>query len=267
MENKVKWIGGKITQTLLGEVWVEEPSGATIRVILWQDYNYEYGKYFMRQLLHDLQDELLIIESGNDYLINTKAVSNLVYPPRPSWFSEAVVPVKPVLLEVQCYLEPEDWFYTIGLDLTIMASDFPNSNEKYDAFVIHASEDKKEFVRPLVYRLRLMGFKIWFDEFEMKVGDSIRQTIDKGLSQSEYGIAVISQMFLKKKWPQYELNGLITKEMTGKKAVLPVWYDISFDEVVQYSQSIADKNAAIGSRDNIEEVANAIAEVLRVVRR
>lgn len=266
MKNKVIWIDGKTTNTLLGKIWETEPTGAIISVILWEDHSFRFGKYSIERLLHDSQDELLIIEVGNQWIINTKIITKIVPAPRPSWLVDATVPVNPALLEQLCYYEPEYWYYTIGLNLTVMASDFPTNYERYDAFVIHASEDKSLFVRPLVYRLRLMGFKIWFDEFEIKLGDSIRQTIDRGLSISEYGVAVISHMFLKKQWPQYELNGLITREMMGKKTVLPVWYNITFEEVMQYSPPIADKAAVFGTSDNIEDVVDAIANVLRTKR-
>ncbi|MCP4689264.1 MAG: TIR domain-containing protein, partial [Desulfobacterales bacterium] len=99
--------------------------------------------------------------------------------------------------------------------------------------------------------------------FDIKLGDSIRQSIDKGLSKSRFGIAVISHAFIKKKWTQYELNGLLAREMSGAKTVLPVWYDINREDVMMYSQSIADKLAVIGTSENVEEVASEIAEILR----
>jgi len=59
--------------------------------------------------------------------------------------------------------------------------------------------------------------------FSLKLGDSIRRAIDKGLSQSRFGVVVLSKAFFKKKWPQYELDGLAEREMKGKdKVILPV---------------------------------------------
>lgn len=263
MQSKIIWQGGLEKDTRLGKQWETEPYGATVRVTVCKDYNYACGKYSLRTLIKEHQEIFHLVEINNGWLIDTKAILGLLSAPIPSWFQESVVPVQPVLREEQCYLEPDDWFYTIRIDLNIMANDFPEKVEEYDAFVVHATEDKSDFVRPLVFYLRSMGFKIWFDEFEIKLGDSIRQSIDYGLTHSNFGIAVISKGFLKKKWPQYELNGLITREMSGVKTVLPIWYDITFEEVMKYSQSIADKSAAKGSAENIEEVANEIAEILR----
>jgi hypothetical protein len=43
----------------------------------------------------------------------------------------------------------------------------------YDAFISHASEDKDGFVRPLAKELSRRGFRVWYDEFSLKVGDKL----------------------------------------------------------------------------------------------
>lgn len=77
----------------------------------------------------------------------------------------------------------------------------------YDAFISHATEDKESVVKPLAKQLDRMGYRVWYDEFELTVGDSLRQSIDRGLGTSRYGVVVLSQAFFAKNWPQYELNG------------------------------------------------------------
>jgi len=61
----------------------------------------------------------------------------------------------------------------------------PEENKKWDLFICHASEDKEEIVRLLVNALMNAGYKVWYDEFELKLGDSLRKSIDRGLSQSK----------------------------------------------------------------------------------
>ena len=81
--------------------------------------------------------------------------------------------------------------------------------EEYDAFISHASEDKEELVRPLADALVERGLKVWYDEFNLTVGDSLRRSIDKGLAKSRFGIVVLSSSFFAKNWTQYELDGLV----------------------------------------------------------
>jgi hypothetical protein len=77
---------------------------------------------------------------------------------------------------------------------------------EWDVFISHASEDKEDFVRPLAESLRRSGLLVWYDDFTLKVGDSLRRSIDQGLAKSRHGIVVISPNFLKKDWPQKELD-------------------------------------------------------------
>lgn len=95
-------------------------------------------------------------------------------------------------------------------------------NGNYDFFVSHASEDKNGFVRPLVNAMLNLGLNVWYDEFSLEIGDSLRRTIDHGLSGSRYGIVILSENFFNKQWPQYELDALVNKSMSGQKVILPV---------------------------------------------
>jgi len=139
---------------------------------------------------------------------------------------------------------------------------FENTNKTYDVFISHASEDKDELVRPLAYALITEGLSVWYDEFEMKIGDSLRRKIDKGLSNSRFGIVVLSKDFIKKGWTNYELDGIITKSVTGEQVILPIWHNITKKEVIDYSPSLADKLARNTAIYTVEEIASEIAEVI-----
>ena len=134
--------------------------------------------------------------------------------------------------------------------------------KKYDFFISHASEDKEEFVRILAEKLTELGMKIWYDEFQLKVGDSLRRSIDDGLKTSKYGIVVLSTSFFEKNWTQYELDGLVTKEMNGVKVILPIWHKVSKDEVMSYSPTLADKVALNSSILSIDEIAKELKQLL-----
>jgi len=157
----------------------------------------------------------------------------------------------------------------LGVIARLKGGDLSESNEEpkeigYDAFIAHASEDKEDFVRPLANVLTKIGFKIWYDEFELKVGDSLRQSIDKGLANSRYAIVVLSKAFFSKNWPQYELNGLVAREIDGKKVILPIWHNIKKREVLKYSPPLADKVALSTNKMSVEEIAQELMRVLRL---
>jgi hypothetical protein len=127
----------------------------------------------------------------------------------------------------------------------------------HDVFVSHASEDKENFVKPFVDLLKGKGISVWYDDSELQIGDNLRRSIDSGLKNSRYGIVVLSEAFFKKKWTQRELDGLFAKE---DNVILPIWYKISKDEVMQYSPMIADLKALNTSDFTKEEIAEQIAK-------
>ena len=134
---------------------------------------------------------------------------------------------------------------------------------EYDVFISHASEDKDEIARPLAEALRDLGMRVWYDEFELKLGDSLRRKIDQGLARSRFGILVLSQAFTKKGWTNYELDGIITKVVSGEQTILPIWHNITKQQVIEYSPSLADKVArSTGSHTPIE-IAEEIAELIK----
>ena len=136
--------------------------------------------------------------------------------------------------------------------------------DAYDAFISHASEDKADLVAPLAGSLVEAGFRIWYDDFELTVGDSLRRSIDRGLSESRFGIVILSPNFFAKNWPQYELDGLVTREMNrGSKVILPLWHRVSKDDVRQYSLPLADKVALSTASYGLKELVEQLAKVLR----
>lgn len=139
------------------------------------------------------------------------------------------------------------------------------SEVEYDVFISYASEDQEDVVAPLAYALRAGGLSVWYDDFELGIGDSLRQKIDKGIASSRFAIVVLSKAFFNKGWPNYELDGLVTKAVGGDQVLLPIWHDITKDEVVSYSPSLADKIARNTTTQTVEEIADEIIEVVQGV--
>ena len=133
---------------------------------------------------------------------------------------------------------------------------------RFDVFISHASEDKDAFVRPLAGALSSLGVKVWFDEWTLTIGDSLRQRIDEGLVASDYGVVVLSRSFFAKKWPQAELDGLFAREMQERKVILPVWHNVTREDVLQFSPMLAGKLAA-PTDEGVAVVAHKIFAAIR----
>jgi hypothetical protein len=85
----------------------------------------------------------------------------------------------------------------------------------------------------------------------------LRESIDRGLRYSRYGIVVLSKAFFRKKWTKKELAGLVARESAGEGLILPVWHDVDEDEVARFSPMLADRVAVKSSR-GVGPVADAI---------
>ncbi len=132
----------------------------------------------------------------------------------------------------------------------------------WDVFISYAHEEKDDIVRPLAYALRQNGLRVWFDEFELRIGDSLRRKIDQGIARSAFGVVVLSTAFFAKNWAQYELDGLVTRSVDGSQVLLPLWHRLTKAEVMAHSPSLADKLARSTADSTLEEIAAEIAEVV-----
>ncbi|MCA1679868.1 MAG: toll/interleukin-1 receptor domain-containing protein [Actinobacteria bacterium] len=118
-------------------------------------------------------------------------------------------------------------------------------------------------VRPLAAELRGRGLRVWYDEFELKIGDSLRGRIEDGLARSARGVVVISPSFFAKHWTLEELAGLSAREAaSGGRRLLPIWHDVSRADVAARAPMLADRFAA-STTTPIPDLAVQIIEALR----
>lgn len=139
-----------------------------------------------------------------------------------------------------------------------------HTEEEYDVFISHASEDKESFADALCKELQEAGIKVWYDTLSIAWGDSLRAKIDNGLKKSKYGIVIISRDYIKKGWTQYELDGLFQREMTGGKTILPIWHNITKQEVEEFSHTLAGRKALNSSSMTPAEIANELRMILGI---
>lgn len=135
-------------------------------------------------------------------------------------------------------------------------------DETWDVFICHAGEDKREVAIPLYEALTARGVKAWMD-IQLRIGDSLRRKIDHGLARSRFGIVIFSPSFFAKEWPQYELDGMVTRTLAGKQAILPIWHNITKEQMIEYVSPLVDKVARDTAVHTIGAIADEIADVVR----
>jgi hypothetical protein len=133
--------------------------------------------------------------------------------------------------------------------------------KEWDIFLSHASEDDESVARPLTAALRRAGARVWLDEQELTVGDSLSEKIDEGLARSQFGAVILSPAFFAKHWPKKELAGLRAREEEGQKVILPVWHNIDKATISQFSPILSDL-LAVSTDRGIDEVARKLLDVI-----
>ena len=102
---------------------------------------------------------------------------------------------------------------------------------QYDVFLSHASEDKEAVAQPLAELLRKSGLRVWYDQFELKVGDNLVEKLNEGINGSRSGILVLSKSFFAKRWTRHELNAMENLWVTENRVLFPIWHNITLEEI------------------------------------
>ncbi|MBD2077523.1 toll/interleukin-1 receptor domain-containing protein [Phormidium sp. FACHB-592] len=127
------------------------------------------------------------------------------------------------------------------------------------AFISHDSRDKDTIVRPLAQELQRMMLSVWYDEFSLEVGDSLRGSIEAGLKRCQRCIFVLTPNFLGKGgWPKREYDSIFTRELVEERnLILPIWSEVTRNEVFEYSPTLADR-VALNWNLGLDEVASRL---------
>ena len=141
----------------------------------------------------------------------------------------------------------------------MLARTEPSTAGEFDVFISHAAEARTSLAR----ELRSAGLRVWFDEFEFGLEDSLNEKINDGLSRSRYGVVVISPTFFRKHWTQFEMNGFVARQTTGERVILPIWHRITKNEIIEYAPPLADIVALNSLIQSLQEIVGEIVEKVR----
>ena len=105
---------------------------------------------------------------------------------------------------------------------------------------------------------------VWYDEFSLKVGDNLRESIEKGLKECKKCILILSQNFIANNgWTKKEFDSIFTREIVEeKKLVLPVWYKVTKECVYDYSPSLLNVKGADWEMLGEDEVCRQLHRVI-----
>lgn len=107
---------------------------------------------------------------------------------------------------------------------------------------------------------------VWYDQFSLRVGDSLRESIERGIRECHRCILILTPNFLSNDgWSKREYDSIFTREIVEKRnVILPVWDEISTKDVYRFSPILADRVAVQWSL-GVEEVARRLVRSIDVL--
>jgi len=131
----------------------------------------------------------------------------------------------PRIKSTQVYADWSGGPHHNGIRAFIRAANASISSSAVGVFICHSHEDKP-FARRLAIAIAGSGFKVWLDEAEIRIGESLIGKIEAGITDATHLIAVISRASVTSRWCQEELRMALNRQIQGKNiAVLPVVVD------------------------------------------
>lgn len=154
-----------------------------------------------------------------------------------------------------------------GRELVVRDPNYARAREKYEkpiAFLSHDSRDK-DFVRPLAVKLATMGCPVWYDEFSLVPGQSLRESIEKGISECGKCVVVLSKNFFSNRgWSAREFETVYQKEILhGKRYMIPIWLGVTKQDVYDYSPILLDTFGINGALSE-DEIAGKLLAALKI---
>jgi mRNA-degrading endonuclease RelE of RelBE toxin-antitoxin system len=138
--------------------------------------------------------------------------------------------------------------------------------EDIDVFVSYAVKDAQDFARELADALQQRHLRVWLDEYELSVGDSIAEKVDDGLARSRYAALILSPAFFQETWSRHELEVLLDRESRGDQVILPIWHGLTRDEIMHHAPLLADRVAVESAGAPVEAIADSLAAVVSRAR-
>lgn len=132
---------------------------------------------------------------------------------------------------------------------------------KADFFISHASEDKDSFVRELANNLMLNGALVFYDEYSIKLGDSLTESINKGITNASHAIIVLSNFFFEKAWTNTELQALFNKSLREQFKLLIIYHEVKHSTAAERYPLLADIKG-IDSSIGIEKIGQSLFEAI-----
>ena len=129
-------------------------------------------------------------------------------------------------------------------------------------YLAHASEDKAR-VRPIAEYLMANGVEVWFDEWEIDPGDSLRQKMEEGLGAMTHFVVVLTETSITKPWVAKEIDVGMVQQVGGKSRFVPLVVDLDPSKLSPFLQAMLFLKIDPDSETDLKGLVDRLHDISR----
>jgi len=105
----------------------------------------------------------------------------------------------------------------------------PGSRERR-VYLAHASEDK-HIAKPMAEELMGLGIEVWYDNWEIGYGDSLRRKMEEGLGSCTHFVVLLTETSIKKSWVNEEIDAGLMNAVEGTAKFIGLRHNLPLSAV------------------------------------
>lgn len=129
-------------------------------------------------------------------------------------------------------------------------------------YLAHASEDKDR-VRPIANYLMANGVDVWFDEWEIGPGDSLRQKMEEGLGSMTHFVVALTETSIQKPWVAKEIDVGLVQQVGSKSRFIPLVMDLHPSKLSPFLQAMLYLKVDPAKPGDLKNLADTLHGVSR----
>jgi len=143
----------------------------------------------------------------------------------------------------------------LGLDAGAVEVDKVDTEKPPLVYLAHGSEDKETIVRPLAHRLMEKGIDVWFDNWEIRAGDSLRQKMEEGLGNCTHFVVVLTPTSMTKPWVNAEIDAAFVRRVAGISKLIVLRCGVEVSSLPPFLAAQLSPEFRPGSDEDFERLA------------
>lgn len=135
------------------------------------------------------------------------------------------------------------------------------ANQKRTVYLAHASENKN-LAEPIARGLRVRGIEVWFDQWEIGYGDSLRRKMEQGLGECTHFVVLLTPVSAKKPWVNEEIDAGLMRAVEGTARFIGLRHELPLSAISPFLRTRLTPEFD-GTEAGLEELAAQIYGVSR----